>query len=184
MASRAIWILENLLKTTDKGLEWGSGRSTIWFSKRVEQITSIEHNPAWFETGKKSIEDSHRQNIHLMLFPIKTEELQEENYEKNKPSYVDEINSFQNNSLDFVIVDGIYRSACINRAVDKIRPGGILILDNANWFLPCHSISPGSRTVQDGPATPEWSEFLIKVRNWRYFGTSNGVTDTAIWIKA
>src|SRR6266704_4384846 len=40
-------ILEDWLMPDDRGFEWGSGRSTIWFAKRVRSLVSVEHNSDW-----------------------------------------------------------------------------------------------------------------------------------------
>jgi hypothetical protein len=37
-------ILVNLLKKDDIGLEFGSGRSTLWFARRMSFLTSIIQN--------------------------------------------------------------------------------------------------------------------------------------------
>ena len=38
----SIPVIDDLLKENHIGFEWGSGRSTIWFSKRVSHVTSVE----------------------------------------------------------------------------------------------------------------------------------------------
>ena len=50
------------------------------------------------------------------------------------PRYVQEAFAFTDSSLDFVIVDGHYRVACIQASLSKLKVGGILILDNSNWL--------------------------------------------------
>ena len=45
----ATYILESWLRPTDVGLEWGTGRSTVWFAGRVAKLTSIEHQKAWYD---------------------------------------------------------------------------------------------------------------------------------------
>ena len=42
-------ILACYLKQTDVGLEFGSGRSTLWFAKHTHYITSVEHDRGWYE---------------------------------------------------------------------------------------------------------------------------------------
>jgi predicted O-methyltransferase YrrM len=176
-------LLENLLKPTDQGLEWGSGRSTIWLAKHVAHLTSVEHDSAWFERVREHLKDEQLKNVRSLLFVVEKENIKEVESANAKTPYVDAVDNFPENSLDFVLIDGICRGACANRVIKKIRSGGILVLDNANWFIPYRSTSPDSRTIQDGPATSEWSDFLKKVQNWRRIWTSNGVTDTAIWFK-
>ena len=44
-------MIENLdtwLRPDDVGLEFGSGRSTIWFAQKVGHLTSVEHHPGWY----------------------------------------------------------------------------------------------------------------------------------------
>lgn len=171
-------ILSRWLKHDETGLEFGSGRSTIWFAKRLSFLTSIEHDPAWHEKVSAMIKDNGLSNVDYILAEKDTSER-----DGHSSRYVQTIRGFQSNSLDFVLVDGVYRSSCALAVVDKLRPAGLLVLDNANWYLPCESFSPNSRTQRQGAASPEWSEFVEVVRKWRCIWTSSGVTDTALFIK-
>jgi predicted O-methyltransferase YrrM len=38
--------------------------------------------------------------------------------------------------IDFVLVDGITRQTCVRSSMGKLKPGGLLILDNANLYVP------------------------------------------------
>ncbi len=42
-------LLPDLLRPTDRGIEWGSGGSTAWFAERVQQLTSVEDDPQWYQ---------------------------------------------------------------------------------------------------------------------------------------
>ena len=77
----------------------------------------------------------------------------------------------------------MYRSACANAVLSKIRPGGVLVVDNVNWFLPSTTVAPGSRSLDEGAASELWREFEIAVSGWRRIWTSSGVTDTAFFLK-
>jgi predicted O-methyltransferase YrrM len=178
LTKQAVEILATWLEPSDVCLEFGSGRSTLWFAARVGQLTSAEHNPAWH--GKISAQLTERKvsNVTYLLFDEPDVELAPE------PSqYLGVIDSCSDNSVDFALVDGLYRAQCAMRLVAKIRPGGLLVIDNVNRYLPSHSISPLSRTVVQGPATASWVDYLRVVNDWRCIWTSNGVTDTAIYIK-
>lgn len=167
----AISLLSTYLKKSDIGLEWGSGRSTVWFAGRLKQLVSVEDNPEWYRRVNEKLEHLKLNNTEYILAT-------------EQESYVGAADRFQENSLDFVLVDGSYRSDCAIKAVSKIKNGGLIVLDNANWFLPSGSHSPNSRTYETGSASDEWQEFLEQVNNWRVIWTSNGVTDTAFFIKA
>lgn len=169
--------LQSFLRNSDIGLEFGSGRSTIWLAKRLAFLTSVEHDKFWYSKINYLLQKDHPSNVKYILCP--------ENYEimDQKIKYVKVADLFPDNSLDFVLIDGIYRDLCANAVLDKVRYGGILVVDNVNWYLPSHSISPDSRSISDGPASQEWGEFLFQVKSWRCIWTTSGVSDTAIYIK-
>jgi predicted O-methyltransferase YrrM len=83
-------------------------------------------------------------------------------------------------SLGFVFVDGEYRDEAALRAITLLKPGGVLVLDNANTYLP--SASPVPWKVRE-PISAQWKEFVARTADWRRIWTTNGVWDTVIWIK-
>lgn len=170
--------LETYLQSEDCGWEFGSGKSTIWFARRVKHLTSVEHNSAWFERVTKMLEENDLKNVDYFLRPRE----QDDGFQR-LPAYVSGLTDVEDESLDFIMIDGIYRDLCALASLDKIKPNGILVIDNANHFLPCRSNSPHSRSYADGPKGEKWSQFLQSVINWRFFWTSNGVSDTAIYFK-
>jgi predicted O-methyltransferase YrrM len=97
--------------------------------------------------------------------------------------YVAVTDQIADNSLDFALVDGMGRDKCALRLRQKLKPGGILILDNANWFLPCSTRSPASINIKSSAATDDWIRFNESVAKWRSIWTTNGVWDTALWVK-
>ncbi|HXT93278.1 MAG TPA: hypothetical protein VN714_28940 [Trebonia sp.] len=50
LTPEAIGLLGTLLHPTDRGAEFGSGRSTLWFAGRVAALTSVETNARWHES--------------------------------------------------------------------------------------------------------------------------------------
>jgi predicted O-methyltransferase YrrM len=172
-------ILAAWLKPQYVGAEFGSGGSTLWLARHLAHLTSVEHNPAWYQKVSAMLKDANLTNVDYYL----KEKQSGDDVEGFSSNYVSIIGTFKEASLDFVLVDGIYRSACVLALLDKIKPGGLLVIDNANLHLPCHSHSPNSRTPQMGPASPAWGEFLTKVETWKTHWTSNGVSDTAFFYK-
>ena|SRR5690554_1347836 len=45
--------LENRLNKEQSVFEFGSGNSTRYFAKKVNHISSLEHDKAWYESGLK-----------------------------------------------------------------------------------------------------------------------------------
>jgi predicted O-methyltransferase YrrM len=174
-------LLNTLLIRSDRGLEFGCGRSTIWLARRVGVLISVEHNRRWYEKVMRLIQqEGLNGKVQLLL-----NECQAETDARGPESdYVKVLTDFEDSSLDFILVDGVYRSDCAVLGLPKLKPGGLLILDNANWFLPNQdTASPNSRRKGEGPAHPRWVEFLGLVDRWRFIWTSSGVTDTAIYFK-
>jgi predicted O-methyltransferase YrrM len=163
----AIKIIEQLLRRSDIGVEFGSGRSTVWFAKRIAHLTSVEIDKSWFNKINSVLKRNDLNNISLFL--------------KNGDDYPAVIENFQDESIDFVLVDGEQRDVCVFKSMPKIKKGGFLIIDNINWFAPCKSFSPASR--RRGFASNIWEDFFNMTKNWRRILTSNGVTDTLIMFK-
>jgi len=178
LTQTAVTVLDCLLRRTDQGLEFGSGRSTVWFAHRVSRLTSVETNPVWHEKVSTELQSLQFSHVRCLLIPEDVEESR-----GHESAYIQVFQQFEKLSLDFVLVDGSYRADCAITCSDYIRPGGFLILDNVNWYLPSSSIAPNSRSPEQGPVSEKWAEFLKSVFDWRYIWTSNGITDTAIYFK-
>jgi hypothetical protein len=171
-------ILASYLNKSDVGLEFGSGRSTVWFAQRVGFLTSIEHDTSWYALVSKQLKKQQITNVKHCL--IETREL--EGSQTQKQAYVEVINEFEPESLTFVLVDGVYRDQCAYNVIDKVSPGGIIVIDNVNRYLPSASRSPNSRTVGEG-WDKRWGQFAQETMEWRCIWTTSGVTDTALFFK-
>jgi len=171
-------MLPTLLKGSDIGLEFGSGRSTLWFAQRVKHLTSVEHDEAWGKRVQVMLADKNQNNVDYSLLP---KDQPEDN--AGDAAYVKTLERFDPGSIDFVLVDGIYRDFCAIKVLRVIRPGGMLIIDNVNWFLPSDSRSPDSRTPAQGPKGQTWRRVYESISHWRSIWTSSGTTHTAIYFK-
>jgi predicted O-methyltransferase YrrM len=174
----AIKTLGTLLQPTDRGAEFGSGRSTVWFAERVAALTSVEHDASWHQTVTNKLKERGFDNVECILAH------EDQPMERGGESaYARTALAFADVSLDFALVDGHYRDYSSKYIMPKIKPGGMLIIDNVNWYLPCRSNAPNSRTPALGPAQGAWSDVWRELAGWRTIWTSSGVTDTAIFIK-
>ncbi|MDV3349881.1 hypothetical protein QGP82_14345 [Leptothoe sp. LEGE 181152] len=144
------WIAQGAIRWCDKhlttehtGLEWGSGRSTLWFSKRLKSLVSIEYNKAWYTELSSQLNVKQIPNVDLRYIELDhpLNAPTPAHYGSN-PKYVKVSEEFEDETLDFVVVDGHYRQACILSAIPKIKPGGFLLVDNTNrmpldeWGVP------------------------------------------------
>jgi len=175
----AITFLDLWLQPGDNGFEFGSGRSTIWFAARGIKLVSVEHNAEWHERVTTILAKRDLNGLATAL--LRTDGVPE----VASSSYVATLNSVPEESLDFCLIDGVTRDHCARNALLRIKPGGIIIVDNANWYLPRHlpSRAPGSRKYIDGYASAIWEDFGNQVANWRCLWSTNGEWDTAIWVK-
>lgn len=171
-------ILNGYLCPNDVGLEFGGGRSTIWFAKRVKSLVCIEGNRQWFEAITGMLNDENTNNVDCRSLNGSDESSHE--YAAEIRNIYSEFGALY---FDFVLVDGVCRDICALEAVFALKPGGILIIDNVNRYLPSVSRSPHSRSYDQGPDGSNWSDFLVRVNGWRCIWTSSGVTDTAIYFK-
>lgn len=164
------WLVRGAVKYCDSVLnkdmvvfEWGSGRSTAWFAKRSKKVVSIEYNPQWFEIVKKDMAEKGVSNIDLRYIPpdhdLKEPTLR--HYEP-MPKYITAIDEFP--EVDFIIVDGHYRRACVNYGMKHLKPGGYLLIDDTYR----------EQNIEDWEVPSDW-EFVHQ--------SANGVMETSIWRK-
>lgn len=172
----AVQLLRILLAPEHRGLEFGSGRSTSWLAARCGSLISVEDNPVWYEQVQRRLSEQGLHNVDYRFAAGAGEQLAE--------NYRTLLQGLPDHHFDFVLVDSEYhRDVLVNLVVPKLKPGGFLVVDNINWFLPSGSRSPHSRTEADGPAGSLWSAFARSVQDWRCTWTSSGVTDTAFFFK-
>lgn len=100
-----------------RAFEWGSGKSTVWLARHCRTVVSVEHDPQWYERVKTMLGGHDTENAEIRL--------------ADGASYAEQISRFPDASFDFVLVDGAERNACIRAAAPKLRPGGWMVVDNA-----------------------------------------------------
>jgi predicted O-methyltransferase YrrM len=160
----AVDFLESHVKSDMTALELGSGRSTLWYASKVGRLISVEHDAAWFERVKGQLAAADCRNVDYRFVPLDHPESEPERPEYHPlPAYVRTITECADNSLDFVVVDGHYRSSCIAAVLSKIKPGGLLLVDDANMWP--DNVPPVPR---------DWPEVSR---------TTNGIKFTVIWRK-
>ena len=178
LTRHAVRLLEDWLRPSDVGLEWGAGRSTVWFARRVRRLTSVEDNLQWFTKVQRLLESQGLDSATLHHAPVETEGQDREN-----PLYLRLGRAMPDSSLDFILVDGVLRDRCTEVAMSKLKPGGLLIIDNANWYLPHVTHSPASLGAKGAFTTRLWSELSPRLMSWRHIWTTNGVFDTAFFVR-
>lgn len=95
--------------------EFGCGASTLWWASRSNKVVSVEHEPAWHQRMRQQAPPN--ADIHLAV---------------DRREYIDYID--QTPPADIVIVDGEWRQECAVSALRGLKPNGMLIFDNADWY--------------------------------------------------
>lgn len=146
--------LQNWLKRSHVGFEFGSGYSTIWLGQRVKFLTSVEYQLKWYKKIHMILKKYRLNNVKLL-------------YEPNLKFFPMVIRRCYNATLDFVFVDGRERVRCVQRSYIKVKPGGILILDNSE--------------------RPRYHSVFELLKNWSrldFKGAGRGGRwQTSVWIK-
>ena len=109
--------MEQILSREWVMLEFGSGMSTLWYARRVKFLYSIEHDACWYRKISREIEKNHLTNVK---------------YELRGLDDYSQLDDLADKSLDFIVVDGAQRSACLTASLHKLKEGGYLYLDNSD----------------------------------------------------
>jgi hypothetical protein len=130
-------------------VEFGSGRSTRWFSTLVGRLLSVEHNAQWYRVVQKQMAGA--TNVDYRLVPLNHPESEGERSEYSPvPDYVAVADGLEDQSIDFAVVDGHYRTHCVRHLIPKIAPRGYLLVDDVNlWPSPEALPVPAGWSVAD-----------------------------------
>lgn len=171
----SILFFDKVLTDNMVGLEYGSGNSTLYFAKKLKKLVSVEHNLEWFKKISKLLEENKIKNVDYFLIPkekfienvddldIYMNEHDKYESKKNFLNYYTKINEYPDSFFDFILIDGRVRVHCGINAMSKLKKGGIFVLDNSEIqrYLPLHNA----------------------LESWPKINTTNGRTNTTIWVK-
>jgi len=112
--------MERILANGGRVLEFGSGHSTVWLAALGADVHSVETRPGWKGEVEGWLE---ARGLSATIFLCKPGE-------SHKPAH-----QYPDGSFDLVFVDGHQpdRLACAKAARDKVRPGGWMVIDDAQW---------------------------------------------------
>ena len=188
LAPKASQFLEEILseRIDTRVLEFGSGTSTVWLSKRTHNLVSIEHNRDWYDNVKNFLEkDESCHSVDLKLLPT---------------PYHSVCDEFPDEHFDVIIVDGRDRIKCLESSIRILKKGGFLILDDAqreryetaSWLLQdwefTRAISPARQThwwqkpLTFEDRTSDWNRVLEQNSIRLYAGDLTGRARKDGWI--
>ncbi|WP_133118050.1 O-methyltransferase [Burkholderia ubonensis] len=97
--------------------EFGAGASTMFWAARARKVVSVEFDAGWYESLKGRVPEN------VTLF-----------HEADGHRYSQTPKILAPRRFDVVVVDGAERYRSARTAIDIIAPGGMIILDNAEWY--------------------------------------------------
>jgi len=133
-------------------LEWGPGFSTLVELKASKDLLlySYEEKEKWTTDYRKEFEDKFPELATRLNFVLETDM---DKYVKT---------TFSDEFFDMILVDGVERQRCLDRAYDLLKPGGILLLHDAHQgkaSMTKDMIFIGTHKVN---GTGEWTNVWVK----------------------
>ncbi len=192
LTPQSIRELERLLGPDSVGVEWGSGNTTRFFARRTKRLTSFETTPSYYEQVAETLRADGLRNVDYRLIPHDFEG-EDDEQEMHRNPLVRAAYELADETLDYALVDSAPRGCLCRGVAAKIKHGGVLILDNANWYLPpparVRPPAPGSVSAvmgTPGSAVPHhecWPAFARLTADWEARWSSNGIQMTLILIR-
>lgn len=126
---------------TARVFEYGSGASTLWLARRAGSVDAVEHEPAWAARVRELLATTPGLRcapvVHVPHVPVVAGTQQPE-VASAAPSgqgldfaaYVRAIDGVDG-EFDLVLVDGRARAEVLRHVLDRVSPGGLVLLDDA-----------------------------------------------------
>jgi Methyltransferase domain len=114
---RLIDELEAVVRPGIRVFEYGGGGSTLWFLDRGAVVVTVEHDREWATTLERSIGAAD----WTLLRP---------SIANGYAEYANTISTYADDWFDLVLVDGRARRHCVRRALPKVKPRGLLLVDD------------------------------------------------------
>jgi predicted O-methyltransferase YrrM len=114
---RLIDELEAIVRPGSRVFEYGGGGSTLWYLDRGAVVVTVEHDQEWATALDRSISSD---RWTLVRRPLAD----------GYANYANAISSYPDDWFDMVVVDGRARPRCVRRARAKVKPGGLLLVDD------------------------------------------------------
>ncbi|MET0877406.1 MAG: hypothetical protein ABWY14_09735 [Tardiphaga sp.] len=110
--------------------EFGTGGSTLYWAGRAKNVVSVELDAAW-AARLAAIAPSNVRIIH----------------EPNGHRYA-EAPIALDRTFDVIVIDGAERYRSTRAAIGCLAPGGMIILDNAEWYPNCAALLAESGLIE------------------------------------
>ncbi len=96
--------------------EYGCGSGTLWWSSKVKEVVSVEHDKDWYQ----KILAVKPSNVSIYQIDLETD-----------GEYAKKITEFENR-FDIIIIDGRDRVNCARNSLEALKSDGVIIWDNSD----------------------------------------------------
>jgi hypothetical protein len=110
--------------------EYGLGNSSLFWAGLAGKVFSLDHNREWYDR----VSTRAPENVKVLLATDRDE-------------YIRAIHRFEFD-FDVIVVDGIERYQCCKNALEKLKEGGLIILDNSDWYPRCTALLRSADLIQ------------------------------------
>jgi hypothetical protein len=123
---KAVAFVEQRLPADALVFEYGGGASTLWLRDLGATVITVEDDEDWFRGLAELLPDADLRFIRRST---------QWNATPDGPfdPYSHAIDAEPDDAFDLVIVDGQARRDCVLAAAPKVKPGGMLLLDDSQW---------------------------------------------------
>ncbi|MEM1370748.1 MAG: class I SAM-dependent methyltransferase [Pseudomonadota bacterium] len=170
---QAVALLDTLLQPTDHVIEFGAGRSTLWFAQRVATVSAFETDANWCRRVADDISSAgFEDRVQVQAYATRDD----------LRAFVEAAGATR--QFTVALVDGLdaHRDLCADLSMRLLAPGGVLVIDNVQRYLPSeHWRAPKARRT--GYASDQWEDVADGLAGWRQVHATDGVNDTAFWVK-
>jgi predicted O-methyltransferase YrrM len=147
--------LDARLRPGMKVFEFGGGGSTLWFLDHGLEVVTAEHDEGWARVLQESVSSP---RWTLLIRPL----------DDDAAAYVGAIDGYCDDHFDLVVVDGRERARCIAASLTKIRPGGMLVVDDIDRERYARALAavgwPRTDVIGFAPAKPSLSYTALLTR--------------------
>jgi hypothetical protein len=113
--------------------EYGSGASTLWLSRRADQVCSVEHHRGFGEHIAPALAAAGNVDFRIVE-PVPSDRpaiasAKEGNAGLDFSAYVSTIDAV-GGDFDLIVIDGRAREACLTAAIGHLKRDGLIVFDN------------------------------------------------------
>jgi hypothetical protein len=155
MTYAAVAMLRRIVKPDFKVFEYGSGSSTLWWSRIVSRVVSVDHNPQWIERLRPGFSDkvvlvhkainapvdpSHmplvdeflEEGLDLPTSGNHAHDVQHGLLCREFAAYASELLNYPRGYFNIVVVDGMARVLTAWLAARQLGDDGVVLFDNSD----------------------------------------------------